>query len=364
MFVLDRDTGKPVFPVEEVPAPASDVPGEVTSPTYLRPKLPAPYARQRLTADDLTTRTPEANRWAREQFAQLRSDGPFKPLDRRRRHDYLPRLRRRRRMGRTGLRPGHRPAVRERQRDGVARLAGAQRHRPQHRQVHLPARLRRLPRRQRAGLAAAVSRARRTSRSRMTPDSSPSACARAADACPRSRTCRARRCDAIAQFLFDGEDIPAGAPDTLAHQPGVSLHRLPPLARSGGLSGRRHALGHAERHRSRHRQIRVAHSLRRISRARGARHQGHRQRELRRPAGDRRRTAVHRRHASTTASSAPSTSATANYCGKPRCPSPPTRRRSPTRSTAASTSPSSPAAARSAAARGGGVYLAYALPAQ
>ena len=50
------------------------------SPTYLRPKLPAPYARQRLTADDLTTRTPEAAAWAREQFAQLRSDGPFKPL--------------------------------------------------------------------------------------------------------------------------------------------------------------------------------------------------------------------------------------------------------------------------------------------
>jgi quinoprotein glucose dehydrogenase len=80
VFVLDRDTGKPVFPVEEVPMPASDVPGETTSPTWLRPTTPAPYARQRLTADSLTTRTPEANRWARSEFAQLRSDGPFKPL--------------------------------------------------------------------------------------------------------------------------------------------------------------------------------------------------------------------------------------------------------------------------------------------
>jgi quinoprotein glucose dehydrogenase len=80
VFVLDRDTGKPVFPVEEVPAPASDVPGEVAHPTFLRPTTPAPYARQRLTADDLTTRTPEANQWARAQFAQMRSDGPFKPL--------------------------------------------------------------------------------------------------------------------------------------------------------------------------------------------------------------------------------------------------------------------------------------------
>jgi quinoprotein glucose dehydrogenase len=80
VFVLERDTGKPVFPIDEVPAPATDVPGEATVPTYLRPGTPAPYARQRLSADDLTTRTPEANRWARSEFAKLRSDGPFKPL--------------------------------------------------------------------------------------------------------------------------------------------------------------------------------------------------------------------------------------------------------------------------------------------
>ena len=80
VFVLNRDTGKPVFPIEAIPAPASDMPGELASPTYLRPTTPVPYARQRLERDTLTTRTPEANRWAREQFAQLRSDGPFKPL--------------------------------------------------------------------------------------------------------------------------------------------------------------------------------------------------------------------------------------------------------------------------------------------
>ena len=80
VFVLNRDTGKPVFPVEEVPAPASDVPGEVASTTYLRPTLPAPYARQRLTENDLTTRTPEIQRLIREQFATLLGDGPFKPL--------------------------------------------------------------------------------------------------------------------------------------------------------------------------------------------------------------------------------------------------------------------------------------------
>ena len=80
VFVLERDTGQPVYPIEEIPAPPTDVEGEVSSPTYLRPKYPAPLARQRLTADLLTTRTPEMNRWAREEFAKIRSDGPFKPL--------------------------------------------------------------------------------------------------------------------------------------------------------------------------------------------------------------------------------------------------------------------------------------------
>jgi quinoprotein glucose dehydrogenase len=80
LFLLDRDDGKPLFPVEEIPAPASDVPGEVAAPTYLRPTVPAPLARQTLSANDLTRRTPQAAEWAREQFKSMRSDGPFKPL--------------------------------------------------------------------------------------------------------------------------------------------------------------------------------------------------------------------------------------------------------------------------------------------
>jgi quinoprotein glucose dehydrogenase len=80
LFVLDRDTGKPVFSVEEVPAPATDVPGEKTHPTWIRPRDRAPFSRQTLTADALTRRTPEAAAWAREQFRAIRSDGPFKPL--------------------------------------------------------------------------------------------------------------------------------------------------------------------------------------------------------------------------------------------------------------------------------------------
>ena len=80
VFLFDRVTGKPLFPIEERPYPASDVPGEVTSPTQPLPLAPEPYARQRVTADSLTNRSPEAHAWAVEEFKKMRSDGQFIPL--------------------------------------------------------------------------------------------------------------------------------------------------------------------------------------------------------------------------------------------------------------------------------------------
>jgi glucose dehydrogenase len=80
LFLFDRVTGKSLFPIEERPFPASDVPGEVSSATQPIPVMPAPYARQRLTADMLTQRTPEAHAWAVEQFRTFRSDGLFIPF--------------------------------------------------------------------------------------------------------------------------------------------------------------------------------------------------------------------------------------------------------------------------------------------
>ena len=53
LYVLDRDTGLPVFPVEERPVPQSDVPGEVTSPTHPFPLAPPPLAPQKLSAADV-----------------------------------------------------------------------------------------------------------------------------------------------------------------------------------------------------------------------------------------------------------------------------------------------------------------------
>jgi len=77
LFVLDRLTGKPLFPVSQMPVPASDVPGEKMPVTQPVPSLPAPYARQHLSEDLLTNRTPQAHHWALGQFRSFANDGPF-----------------------------------------------------------------------------------------------------------------------------------------------------------------------------------------------------------------------------------------------------------------------------------------------
>ena len=80
IYVFDRETGKPLYPITERPNPASTVPGEVASPTQPLPEVPQPFARQRLTEDMLTTRTPEAHAWAVKEFQTLRSEGQFLPF--------------------------------------------------------------------------------------------------------------------------------------------------------------------------------------------------------------------------------------------------------------------------------------------
>jgi quinoprotein glucose dehydrogenase len=80
IYVFDRANGKPLFPIEYRKYPASAIPGEVTAETQPLPTKPAPFARQFLTADMLSNRTPEIHRWALEQFAKFRSEGQFFPL--------------------------------------------------------------------------------------------------------------------------------------------------------------------------------------------------------------------------------------------------------------------------------------------
>ncbi|MEQ8765173.1 MAG: pyrroloquinoline quinone-dependent dehydrogenase [Planctomycetota bacterium] len=78
VFVLNRETGEPLFEVEEVPAPASPVAEEKAWPTQPVPVKPPAFCKTVIHAEDLTDRTPEAAAFAKERFAQLRS-GAFMP---------------------------------------------------------------------------------------------------------------------------------------------------------------------------------------------------------------------------------------------------------------------------------------------
>src|SRR2546430_209921 len=80
VFLFDRVTGKPLFPIEYRKYPASTIPGEVAAAEQPLPTKPAPYARQLLSEDMLSKRTPEVHRWALEQFHNSRSEGAFVPF--------------------------------------------------------------------------------------------------------------------------------------------------------------------------------------------------------------------------------------------------------------------------------------------
>lgn len=75
-FLFDRDTGRPLFDIEERPVPKSDVPGEETWPTQPHPVKPPPFARQSFTPEELTDVTPESRAFCEE----LIRDAVFGPL--------------------------------------------------------------------------------------------------------------------------------------------------------------------------------------------------------------------------------------------------------------------------------------------
>jgi quinoprotein glucose dehydrogenase len=79
VFVLDRETGVPLFPVEERPAPPSDLPGERAWPTQPVPVAPPPLVSQHLDENELYAPTPEHREACRERLSELRNDGLFTP---------------------------------------------------------------------------------------------------------------------------------------------------------------------------------------------------------------------------------------------------------------------------------------------
>jgi quinoprotein glucose dehydrogenase len=80
VFLFDRMNGKPLFPLECRSYPPSDVPGEAAAPQQCLPTKPAPFARQLLTENLLSERTPEVHEWALEKFRAFRSEGQFVPF--------------------------------------------------------------------------------------------------------------------------------------------------------------------------------------------------------------------------------------------------------------------------------------------
>lgn len=82
VFILDRETGRPLFEIEERPVPASDLPGEQAWPTQPIPTRPPPFARQVFTESEITNRTPEAHEAVLARLRQVRSAGQFTPPSR------------------------------------------------------------------------------------------------------------------------------------------------------------------------------------------------------------------------------------------------------------------------------------------
>jgi quinoprotein glucose dehydrogenase len=79
LYTYNRETGEPIWPIEEVEVPASDIPGEQLSPTQPFPTRPAPYGMQGLTYDDLMDFTPSLRERAIEALKDHKTGPLFNP---------------------------------------------------------------------------------------------------------------------------------------------------------------------------------------------------------------------------------------------------------------------------------------------
>jgi quinoprotein glucose dehydrogenase len=79
IFLLDRETGEPLFPVKEVPVPPSRLNGEAAWPTQPIPSKPPQFSRSRVLESDLTDRSPEAHAFAKQIWSQIEEGPGFSP---------------------------------------------------------------------------------------------------------------------------------------------------------------------------------------------------------------------------------------------------------------------------------------------
>jgi quinoprotein glucose dehydrogenase len=80
IFLLHRDTGKPLFPVEDIAIPQSDLLGEQAWPTQPLPVRPPPLSRQWMTASDITDISEQAHAFVKKRYDRARTGGPFMPM--------------------------------------------------------------------------------------------------------------------------------------------------------------------------------------------------------------------------------------------------------------------------------------------
>jgi quinoprotein glucose dehydrogenase len=80
MFILDRNTGVPIFPVEERPVPPSSIPGEEAWPTQPYPSKPPALVRQGFSADDLSDVTPEIHAYVSEVYQKYKGVPMYTPF--------------------------------------------------------------------------------------------------------------------------------------------------------------------------------------------------------------------------------------------------------------------------------------------
>jgi quinoprotein glucose dehydrogenase len=83
VYLLDRVTGKPLYPIEERPVPQSEIPGEKSYPTQPFPTAPPPFSKQGISREDLTNISPEARAFAVKETDGYQFGPMFTPPGRR-----------------------------------------------------------------------------------------------------------------------------------------------------------------------------------------------------------------------------------------------------------------------------------------
>jgi len=81
LFVFDRDSGQPIWPIEEMTVPPTNTPEDEAAPTQPFPVLPEPFAGQRIEREQLFGLTPFDRRWCQSEFDQMRYEGLYTPPD-------------------------------------------------------------------------------------------------------------------------------------------------------------------------------------------------------------------------------------------------------------------------------------------